>query len=138
MLRDMMTTRGLVATTPRHTVTSTGATITSFRMACQQEVYSAERGELVSGDTNWYTVVAFGDLATNASESLEKGQRVIVTGALTVTDWASGDNSGYTIEITATTIGHDLSYGVAKFKRSPYRETQVPTPKKATEHVALV
>ena len=69
----------------------------------------------MDGDTNWYTVTAFAELAKNVATSIEKGQRIVVAGDVRIRDWESGEKSGTTIEITAGSIGHDLSYGTATF-----------------------
>jgi single-strand DNA-binding protein len=50
--------------------------------------------------------------------SVDKGQRVIVTGRVRIRDWESGAKSGTTIEIDADAIGHDLTWGRATFTRS--------------------
>ena len=107
-MNDTTTVVGLVATTPRHIVTSDNQSITSFRL------YSSQDG----GDTgNWYTVMSFGDLAINAAHSIQKGQRVIVVANLVIREWDSGDCQSTSIELNPITMGHDLTRGVAEFKR---------------------
>lgn len=117
-MTDTISLTGLVATTPKHVVTSTGLTITSFRFASTQRRYDRAEQKWVDGDTNWYTVAAFRQLATNVATSLQKGQRVIVTGRLRVRDWATEDKHGTNVEIDADAIGHDLSWGTTTFTRS--------------------
>ena len=115
---DAITLSGLVATPPRHLVTSEGLPITSFRMASTQRRFDRSQEKWIDGETNWYTVTAFRQLALNSNASLEKGQRVIVSGRLKIRDWQNGERSGTTIEIEAESIGHDLSWGTAAFTRS--------------------
>ena len=79
-MTDTISLTGLVATTPKHVVTATGLTITSFRFASTQRRYDRAEQKWVDGDTNWYTVATFRQLATNVVASVQKGQRVIVTG----------------------------------------------------------
>jgi single-strand DNA-binding protein len=117
-MSDSITLNGLVATTPRHIVTSEGVAITSFRLACNQRRFDRSANAWMDGDTNWYTVTAFAELAKNVATSIEKGQRIVVAGDVRIRDWESGEKSGTTIEITAGSIGHDLSYGTAKFARA--------------------
>ena len=64
-MTENMTVTGLVATTPRHLVTSEGVQITSFRLASVQRRFDTEQQIWVDGDTNWFTVAAFRDLAVN-------------------------------------------------------------------------
>jgi single-strand DNA-binding protein len=117
-MTDIITLTGLVATTPRHIVTSEGLSITSFRLASNQRRFDRTQNAWVDGDTNWYTITAFRQLGTHVASSVEKGQRVIVTGRVRIRDWESGEKSGTTIEVDAESIGHDLSWGRATFTRS--------------------
>ncbi len=121
-MTDIITLTGLVATTPRHIVTSEGLPITSFRLASNQRRFDRTTGAWVDGDTNWYTITSFRQLASNVASSIEKGQRVIVTGAVRVRDWESGERNGTTIEIDAESIGHDLAWGRATFTRQVIAE----------------
>lgn len=123
---DAITLTGLVATTPRHLVTSEGLPITSFRLASTQRRFERATQKWIDGETNWYTVTAFRQLALNANASVEKGQRVIVTGRLKIRDWENGERTGTTIEIEAESIGHDLSWGTAAFTRSVSTATIAP------------
>jgi single-strand DNA-binding protein len=68
--------------------------------------------------TNWFTVTAFRQLAINLAGSINKGERVVVTGELKVRDWGTGELSGTSVEIVAFTVGHDLRYGTAQFTRT--------------------
>lgn len=114
---DTITIKGLVATTPRYIVTSEGMAIMSLRLASNQRKFNHEKGAWVEADTNWYTVTAFHQLATNASNSINKGDRVIVTGNLRIRDWDSGDRQGTTVELEAEAIGHDLNWGTSSYQR---------------------
>lgn len=116
-MTDLITVTGLVATTPRYLTTSEGLTILSFRLASSQRRFDRALSRWVDGDTNWYTVSAFRALANNGVESINKGDRVIVQGQFRLRDWENTDRSGTTAEIEAEVIGHDLSWGVATYKR---------------------
>jgi len=117
-MTDQLTLTGLIATTPRHIVTSEGLAITSFRLASQQRKFDKGTQRWADADTNWYTVTAFRDLAINASQSLNKGDRVVTVGRVKVRDWSNDDRSGTSIEVEAESLGHDLHWGVTQFQRS--------------------
>lgn len=117
MTTDNITITGLVATTPRHITTSDGLTILSFRLASSQRRYDALSGRWIDGDTNWYTVSAFRTLAKNGAVSLNKGDRVILTGRLRIRDWENTDRSGTTVEIEADSLGHDMAWGTSSYTR---------------------
>lgn len=117
-MSDTITLTGLVATPPKHIVTSEGLQITSFRLASTQRRYDRAESKWVDAATNWYTITAFRTLAANAIGSILKGQRVLVTGRLRIRDWESGEKAGTTIEVDADAIGHDLTFGTSSFTRS--------------------
>jgi single-strand DNA-binding protein len=117
-MSDTITVTGLVATTPRHLVTGEGLPITSFRLASTQRRFDRKENRWVDGDTNWFTVTSFRQLANNIVGSVSKGQRVVVTGRLRVREWQTDDKRGTNVEIDADAIGHDLSWGTAAFVRS--------------------
>ena len=117
-MTDMLTLTGLVATPPKHTTTENGLSITSFRLASNQRRYDRVKQEWVDAETNWYTVTSFRQLAKNVVLSVQKGQRVVVTGRVRVRDWTKDEKTGTTIEVDADAIGHDLSWGTTTFVRS--------------------
>jgi len=53
---DIITVTGIVATTPRHLVTSSGLAISSFRLASGQRRFDRAKQTWVDAETNWYTV----------------------------------------------------------------------------------
>mgnify|MGYP000240470849 CR=1 FL=1 len=109
---------GLVATTPRHLVTQDGLPITSFRLAASSRRYDRQQSKWVDGETNWYTVTSFRQLAINCATSINKGERVLITGKLHIRDWDNGERAGTSVEIEADHIGHDLMWGSAAFTRT--------------------
>lgn len=117
-MSDIITLTGLVATTPKYLKTAEGLSITSFRLASTQRRYDRNEQKWVDGETNWFTVATFRQLATNVVSSVQKGQRVIVTGRLRVRDWSTDDKKGTNVEVDADALGHDLSWGTAQFTRS--------------------
>lgn len=119
MNNNPTTATGLVATTPRHLITQDGLPITSFRLASNVEQVNPTTGEGVS-ETNWFTITAFGDLAINIAGSVNKGERVVVSGNLRVRDWDNGSRAGTSVEIEASTIGHDLAFGTSVYTRTAF------------------
>jgi single-strand DNA-binding protein len=117
-MSDTIAITGIVATEPRHLVTDSQLPITSFRLASTQRRYSRAEQKWVDGDTNWYTVTVFRQLAINVAGSLRKGERVIVNGRLRIRDWEAGEKNGTTVDVEAESIGHDLLWGTTTFTRT--------------------
>ncbi|MEY4262803.1 MAG: hypothetical protein RLY88_511 [Actinomycetota bacterium] len=109
---------GLVATTPRHLVTQDGLPITSFRLASSQRRFDRNQNKWIDGETNWFTVTAFRQLAINSAGSISKGDRVVTVGKLRVRDWDNGERAGTSVEIEAESLGHDLTWGNSVFTRT--------------------
>lgn len=117
-MAEAVTVSGLVATTPRHLVTQEGVPITSFRLASATRRFDRKRNLWVDGETNWFTISSFRQLALNSVSSISKGDRVLIRGKLKVRDWDNGERSGTSVEIEADSMGHDLCYGTTEFSRT--------------------
>ena len=117
-MSELLSVTGLVATTPRHLVTQDGLPITSFRLASSQRRFDRNQNKWIDGETNWYTVTSFRQLAVNSSMSVSKGDRIAVQGKLRVRDWDNGERAGTSVEIEADSIGHDLTWGNSAFTRT--------------------
>ena len=118
-MSDTITVRGYVATDVRSTTAESGLAIAGFRICTNERRYDREAGTWFDGQTNWYAVSCFRQLATNAGVSIHKGDRVIVTGRLKVRQWVSDEGrSGTSVDIDADSVGHDLMWGTANYRRN--------------------
>ncbi|MCC3270012.1 single-stranded DNA-binding protein [Arthrobacter gengyunqii] len=118
-MSDTITVRGYVATDVRSTTADSGLAIAGFRMCTTERRYDRDTGSWTDGQTNWFSVSLFRQLAANAAFSVHKGDRVIVTGRLKVRQWVSDDGrSGTSVDIDAESVGHDLMWGTANYRRN--------------------
>lgn len=117
-MSESFTVSGLVATTPRHLVTQEGLPITSFRLASSKRRFDRTKKIWVEGETNWFTITSFRQLAINTASSISKGDRIIVSGRLKIRDWDNGERTGTSVEVDAESLGHDLVWGTAEFSRT--------------------
>jgi len=129
-MSDRITVVGSLGGDPEERTTSKGSVV-QLRLASSDRRRNAQ-GEWVDGPTSWYRVTAWGELGKNALASLKKGQRVIVAGELSISEWDLGDgHKGRTAEIRAVSLGHDLTFGRSTFERVPRAsqpvQTQQPT-----------
>ena len=123
-MSELIAVTGLVATTPRHLVSTDGLPITSFRLASSYRKFDRVKMKWVDGETNWYTITAFRTLAINTASSISKGERIFVYGKLNIRDWDNGERAGTSVEIEALTLGHDLCWGTSTMIRTTLvRET---------------
>ncbi len=123
-MNDFIHLTGVVATQPRHIVTNEGLAITSFRLASTHRRYQRSSNSWVDGDTNWYTVTAFRQLARNTQQSIRRGDRLILSGRLRLKSWENGEKTGMNVEVDADVIGHDLNWGTDQFTRVSHSSAQ--------------
>ncbi|TDX78743.1 single-strand DNA-binding protein [Rathayibacter sp. PhB151] len=117
-MTDTLTVIGVIGTEPRSVDTASGTAMTTFRLASAQRRYDRSTQRWVDGSTNWYTVNAFNGLAGNALASLARGDRVLVTGHLSVRSWESGGKTGTDVSVIAEGLGHDLAWGTTRCTRT--------------------
>lgn len=110
---------GWVAKDPEMRVTNKDQTpVCTVRVGTASRWLDRSSGEWKEGPASYFDVVCWRSLAVNASASLRKGHRVTVHGTFRTKSWTDRDNNTRTeVEITATSIGHDLLFGWTHFNR---------------------
>ncbi|WP_018773389.1 single-stranded DNA-binding protein [Arthrobacter sp. 131MFCol6.1] len=117
-MSDNITVRGFVASEIRSATTPGGVATASFRLGATERRYDRGSSTWVDGNTNWFTVQGYRQLAGNIGCSIKKGQRVIVVGRLKMRSWEKDGRVYHDAEINAESVGHDLMWGSANFTRS--------------------
>ncbi|WP_030670016.1 single-stranded DNA-binding protein [Streptomyces cellulosae] len=117
---------GNVATQPVYRELATGPSA-RFRMAVTSRYLDREKNVWTDGHTNFFTVWANRQLATNTAASLNVGDPVVVQGRLKVrTEVREGQQSWTSADIDAVAIGHDLARGTSAFRRTKQGEALTP------------
>ncbi len=80
---------GNVGTDPEMRYTPSGNPVTTFRMATSRS-YNSQNGERQQ-ETEWFTVVAWNQLAEQCNQFLTKGRRAYVEGRLRSRQWEGQD-----------------------------------------------
>lgn len=103
--------------------------VATFRVASTPRRLRDGRWE--DGETIWYSVKAWRQLADNLARSLRTGDPVLVTGRMTAESWTKEDGTIATKHVVvAISVGHDLARGTTHFSRTsaPRAErTMVPS-----------
>lgn len=90
-----------------------------FRLASTPRVYDRAQDAFVDGPTSWFTVKAFRALAQNVTASIRRGDPLVVHGRVRLVDWVAPDgHTRTTAELTAESVGHDLTRGTTRFMRT--------------------
>jgi single-strand DNA-binding protein len=116
-MSDNITVRGFVASEIRSSTTPGGVPTASFRLGSTERRFDRTSSTWVDGNTNWFTVQGYRQLAGNIGCSIKKGQRVIVVGRLKMRSWEKEGRIYHVAEIDAESVGHDLMWGSANFTR---------------------
>jgi single-strand DNA-binding protein len=116
-MSDNITVRGFVASEIRSSTTPGGVATASFRLGSTERRFDRASSAWVDGNTNWFTVQGYRQLAGNVGCSIKKGQRVIVIGRLKMRSWEKDGRVYHVAEIDAESVGHDLMWGSANFTR---------------------
>jgi single-strand DNA-binding protein len=109
---------GNLVADPELRFTNTGTPVANLRVAVTSRVQDRD-GTWRDGETSFHTVNVWRDQAHNLTDSLAKGDRVMVTGRLRQRSWETpeGDKRSVT-EIEADEVGASLNWATAKVERS--------------------
>jgi len=114
---------GFVAREPSLRTTKDDKPVADVRVGATNRYFDKTRGEWTDGDTSYYTVTCWRRLANHVRASLRKGDPVMVKGRFRTHTYEDKQGRIRTeVEITADTIGHDLSRGIANYLRPPERQ----------------
>lgn len=113
---------GNVATRPVFRELASGASA-RFRLAVTSRYWDREKNAWTDGHTNFFTVWANRQLATNVTASINVGDPVVVQGRLKVRSDVREGQNWTSADIDAMAIGHDIARGTSAFRRTPRPET---------------
>ena len=95
--------------------------VARFRVAQTQRRRAADTGEWYDGETSFFQVYCYRQVATQVHASLAKGDPVIVQGRLQIESWDNGQRSGHSVVIRANTVGANLQWDHIHVDRSGRR-----------------
>src|SRR5664280_3473505 len=101
MNETYVTVSGNVVGDPVVRATRANVSFVTFRVASNARRVDSKTGEYIDAGTNFVNVTAFRALGVNVSNSLKKGEPVIVYGRMRINQWVNGERSGTTVEIDA-------------------------------------
>ncbi len=118
---NSVTVVGNVTRDPELRFTASGQATASFGLAVNRvwnDRQTNEKKEAVS----FFDIVCWREMAENASESLSKGSRIIVTGRLEQRSWEDNDgNKKSKVEIVADEVGPSLRWASAEVTKNERR-----------------
>ncbi|HUY64812.1 MAG TPA: single-stranded DNA-binding protein [Acidimicrobiales bacterium] len=118
---NSVTLVGNVTRDPELRFTPTGQATATFGLAVNRRWQNRQTQEWEEA-TSFFDVVCWREMAENASESLSRGSRIIVTGRLEQRSWetAEGDKRSK-VEVVADEIGPSLRWATAQVTKNERR-----------------
>jgi len=118
---NTVTVVGNITRDPELRFTPSGQATASFGLAVNRRWMNRQTQEWEES-TSFFDVVCWQQMAENASESLAKGSRVIVTGRLDQRSWETPDGDKRSkVEIVADEIGPSLRWATASITKNERR-----------------
>ena len=118
---NTITITGNLTRDPELRFTQTGQAKATLGVAVSRRWQNRQTQEWEEA-TSFFNVICWGELGDNASESLSKGSRVIVTGRLDKRSWETPEGEKRSVvEIVADEIGPSLRYATAQVTRTERR-----------------
>ena len=109
---------GNLAADPELRFTSNGVAVANLRVAVTQRVQDKD-GTWRDGETSFHRVNVWRQQAVNLTDSLGKGDRVMVTGRLKQCSWETeGGEKRHTIEVEVDDLGPSLRWTTATVNRT--------------------
>ncbi len=115
----VITVIGNLTDDPELKFTPSGAAVANFTVASTPRTFDKQTNEWKDGDALFLRCSAWRQMAENVAESLQKGQRVVVTGALRVRNFERQDGSkGTSVEMNVDEVGPSLKWATAKVTKA--------------------
>jgi len=119
----LITVVGNVGQAPVLRAVAGGTPVASFRVAATPRKQDKTTEEWNDGETLWFGVSAWRRLGEHCASSLKVGDRVVITGLLTLRTWKSDDGKEHPgLQLEATNVGLDLSRVSAVSFKPPTRK----------------
>ena len=111
------TIEGNLTREPEIRYSTTGLATTTLGVAVNRH-WKNQATDAWEEETSYFDVVCFKELAENVALTCTKGMRVVVTGRLSMRQWADDDGAKRSkVEIVAQDLGPSLRYATAEVAR---------------------
>ncbi|MFI5783147.1 single-stranded DNA-binding protein [Nocardia sp. NPDC051570] len=116
---SVITVIGNLVAAPELRFTPAGAAVANFTVASTPRVFDRQSNEWKDGEALFLRCNIWREAAENVAESLSRGSRVIVTGALKQRSYETKEGEKRTVvELEVTEVGPSLKYATAKVNRT--------------------
>ena len=118
---------GNLTADPELRFTPSGAAVANFTVASTPRTFDKQANEFKDGETLFMRCSVWREAAENVSESLHRGDRVVVTGRLVARSWQTQEGENRTVmEMQAEEVGPSLRYATAQVTKAQRSGGQQP------------
>lgn len=122
-----VTFAGNLTADPELRYAPSGAPVANFTVAVTPRMYDRELGEWRDGDTTYVRCAAWRTMAENVADSLDQGDRVVVSGRFRQRNWETSEGEKRTsYELDVDEIGVSLRFAAAKAVKASRRRAAAP------------
>jgi single-strand DNA-binding protein len=121
-----ITLTGNVTHDPRQYPLADGSRVTAIRVATSRRYLDRRTQEWMSSPPSFYAVRCYRGLADNVAQSIRRGHPVVVHGRLRIREFERDGERRVIAEVEASSVGHDLKWGIATFEKPPRAMRAVP------------
>jgi single-strand DNA-binding protein len=114
---NQVTLVGNLTDDPELKFTANGAAVANFRLAVTPRVREGDSWK--DGETSFFRINVWRQMAENVAESMTKGSRAVVVGRLRQRSWETPEGEKRTVtEVEADEVAPSLKFATAKVERS--------------------
>lgn len=114
-----VTLKGRLTKDPELKYSGSGKGVVRFSVVTSRRVKDNQTGEWSDADTTFWDCVAFGQLAENIAESLEKGTAVVVQGNAAQEEWTTKEgDKRRSMKVIAEDVAPSLRWASAKVMKA--------------------
>jgi single-strand DNA-binding protein len=118
---NTVTLIGNLTDDPELRVTANGTAVANFRLAVTPRVRQGDTW--TDGETSFFRVNCWRQLAENVTETLSKGARAIVIGRLRLRSWDPEGDKRTVVEVEADEVAPSLKFTTATIQRTSAKAT---------------
>ena len=114
---NQVTLVGNLTDDPELKFTANGAAVANFRLAVTPRVREGDSWK--DGETSFFRINVWRQMAENVAETMTKGSRAVVVGRLRQRSWETPEGEKRTVtEVEADEVAPSLKFATAKVERS--------------------
>ena len=118
---NTVTLIGNLTDDPELRVTTNGTAVANFRLAVTPRVRQGDTW--TDGETSFFRINCWRQLAENVTETLSKGARAIVIGRLRLRSWDPEGDKRTVVEVEADEVAPSLKFTTATIQRTSAKAT---------------